>query len=89
MDNTRCKEQVYEQGGYGSFRGHQCSRKIWKDDYCKIHHPDTVAERQAKSEEKWRAKQAQSPYVKLQEAYTKIEELEEKIKELETLLNDI
>ena len=48
MDENRCKKQVW-----GSWTYYQCSRKIWKDGYCKQHHPDSVKERERKRDEKW------------------------------------
>jgi hypothetical protein len=53
MDKTRCKKRVWLQGGFVDY---QCSRKIWKDGYCKQHHPETVEERQGKSDMKWEEK---------------------------------
>ena len=43
----RCKKTIYTNRGFSS---HQCTRKIWKDRFCKIHHPDNVKARQIKSE---------------------------------------
>ena|SRR3990167_11093803 len=42
----RCKKTVYTNRGFSS---HQCTRKKWKDKFCKIHHPDNVKARQEKS----------------------------------------
>lgn len=42
-DRTRCCESVADGGR--SVMVHQCRNKVWKDDYCKTHHPDTVAKR--------------------------------------------
>lgn len=37
----RCKERVWN----GQFSDYPCSRKDWKDGYCKQHHPDSVKKR--------------------------------------------
>ena len=55
-----CKQVVW--GNWGS---HQCSRKPWKDGYCKQHHPDTVKSREAKRTAKW---DAESKRQRLEEA---------------------
>ena len=49
-----CKERVVWDRTWG--RTKQCSRYARKDGYCKQHHPDSVRERDAKSEADWRAK---------------------------------
>ena len=77
MDATRCKEKISGSGRYGGFHLHQCSRKIWKDGYCKTHHPDSVNERSKKSMEDWQKKEANSP---LNRAKQRIKELEAEIR---------
>jgi len=37
-----CHKPVWSGGGWHSY---QCKRKIWKDEYCKQHHPDEVEAR--------------------------------------------
>lgn len=60
LDPTLCKKMVYASGMWHSY---QYTRKIWKDEYCKQHHPETVAERNKKADEKWQQKQLESlPY---------------------------
>ena len=61
---------------------YQCTRKIWKDGFCKQHHPNTVAERQKKQEERWKTKLDNSPWVLLGKAQKRIKELEEENAEL-------
>ena len=46
----RCKEEVQDSGGW---HWYQCQRKPKKDGFCKQHHPDTIAEKQRKSKEKF------------------------------------
>jgi hypothetical protein len=58
----RCKETVYPNETYGAFHGHQCTRNVWKDGYCKTHHPETVKARDEKRRQKWAEQQANSPY---------------------------
>ena len=47
-----CKASVYSGSYYWPT---QCSRKAKKDGWCHQHHPDTEAERKAKSVAKWKA----------------------------------
>lgn len=44
---------------------HQCSRKPWKDGWCKQHHPDSEAKRREESMRRYQAKFANSPTAKL------------------------
>ena len=81
MTTEYCKELVWQ--GMFSYR---CSRKAWKDGYCKQHHPDTVAERNRKAqlryEAKWEEKKANDPWRKLEVANARIAELEEQLRVL-------
>jgi hypothetical protein len=52
---------------------------VWKDGVCKIHHPESVAERRRKSEEHYKK---HSPYAAMKRAYEKIDELQAEIKRL-------
>ena len=80
MDIDKCKERVADPWGWN--RSHQCTRKIWKDGYCKQHHPDTVKEREIKKEERYRQEFEKSVYGQLRKAHERIKELEEEIKQL-------
>lgn len=77
MDNNRCKKIVWS-----TWHGHQCRRKIWKDGYCKQHHPDTVKERDEARRKRWEEKQEISPWRLLQKASERIKELEKENKKL-------
>lgn len=59
MSEDRCKQKLMK--GFHTF---SCSRKAWKDGYCKQHHPDSVEERRKKSEQLFeqRIKQNRAPY---------------------------
>ncbi len=63
MVESRCKEKVSPPDRWGSFHRHQCSRKVWRDGYCKQHHPDSVSARQElafkKDREKWESSPSQ------------------------------
>lgn len=50
MSAEQCKKKVWKD-----FHNYQCSRKPWKDGYCKQHHPDTVARRNAEKDARWKA----------------------------------
>jgi hypothetical protein len=56
MNDSRCKKTVYPNEQWGAFHPHQCNRKVWKDEYCKQHHPDTVKERRDKRNKVWEEK---------------------------------
>jgi len=47
--------QFCQKVTWANWGSHQCSRKPWKDGYCKQHHPDTVKYREAKRTAKWDA----------------------------------
>ena len=75
-----CIERIFPNGRWP--QPYQCNRKIWKDGFCKQHHPDTVAERDRKSTERYEAKKKQSAWYRLDEALKRIAELEKEIAEL-------
>jgi len=53
LDPTRCHYDVWASRGAGSTH-YQCTKKIWKDRWCKQHHPDSIAERARQAEERYR-----------------------------------
>jgi hypothetical protein len=65
-----CPIRVYT----GSFRGHQCTKPVWKDGYCKIHHPESVKSRAEKSRQRRHEQWENNP---LNKALKRIKELEE------------
>ena len=78
MENSeRCKEKVWE-----GFHSHRCLRKAVKDGYCTQHHPDSVAKRRAKSEERYQAQLENSPYHKIGKLQKENKELTEALKGL-------
>ena len=82
MDEKRCKERVVPNERWGAFHAHQCSRKIWKDGFCKQHHPETEKQRDARAREQWNAKNENSDRMKLKRAYERIKELEAEVERL-------
>lgn len=76
----RCKETVSDNERWPSF--HQCYRKVWKDGYCKQHHPDTVSARAAERDAAYEEKRKLQPWYKLQLAEERIAELEAEIERL-------
>jgi TolA-binding protein len=87
-DKARCKQQVVSPGMRGMFT-HQCSRKVWKDGFCKLHHPETVAIRDVKKTEAYYERQKNSPWniiseyrEKLDKANARVAELEQEVTEL-------
>lgn len=81
MDDTKCKESVM----WDSWHSSQCTRKIWKDGYCKQHHPDSVKARRVASDKRWEEKRKQQPWYQLRMAQTRIAELEAEVARLSTL----
>ena len=61
-DETRCCKRVYDSY---SLIGHPCTRKVWKDGFCKTHHPETVKARQEESTRRYKEKWDNSPINKL------------------------
>ena len=82
MDSLRCKESVVPAEQWGSFHTRQCHRKIWRDGYCKQHHPDAVEERRKKSEEKFRLKMENNPFKRIYKLELRIVELVEENRKL-------
>lgn len=83
----RCKAAVHKEGrGVGQY---QCSRKPWKDGWCKQHHPDTVAERRRRNQERYEKKRKRrwerSPAARLEKANEEIVRLKARVAELEQL----
>lgn len=52
VSENRCKKDVHSDGG---FHYHRCFRKIWKDGWCKQHHPETEKAARKAREAKWDA----------------------------------
>lgn len=76
MNINKCKERIGDRTG---FHFYQCTRNIWKDGYCKTHHPETVKERQEKSAKRWEERYNSNPLVA---ANKRIKELEEEVERL-------
>jgi len=81
MQNTlKCKQKLWRWEHWLP-----CEGKVWKDGCCKRHHPDSIADRNAKHERDYAAKRKQSlPYL-FGEALKKIKELENEIARLKNL----
>lgn len=52
--SEQCQKRVY---GGGSMRGHTCTKKVSRDGYCAIHHPDAVKIRAEKSAARYATEQ--------------------------------
>lgn len=79
MDGKKCQKMLYGTARYDQFVAHPCTKKHYKDGFCKIHHPEAVKMRQEISSRRWEEKMNNSP---LSKAMRKIKELEEEIKRL-------
>jgi hypothetical protein len=82
MDKERCKKLV--MSGYHSF---QCSRKIWKDGYCKQHHPDSVKARQDAANRRYEEKRKNSAWGRLEKKTIQVIELKSELRHLADLLD--
>jgi hypothetical protein len=54
MDNRcldKCKKKISSDSR--GFYFHQCTRKIWKDGFCKIHHPESIEKKQKLANQRW------------------------------------
>jgi hypothetical protein len=94
-NEERCKQQVTTPGMRGMF-SHQCTRKIWMDGYCRLHHPDTVAIRDTKKTEAYHEREKSNPWniissfrEKLEKANARIAELEQQLKEANDEINSL
>jgi hypothetical protein len=85
MDKDRCSKKVFPNERWGAFHPHQCNRKIWKDGFCKQHHPETEEARYKKAESRWQKKRNNEPIFllrkSLDKANARITELEAELKE--------
>ena len=74
MREGYCKKSVASMGGWD---WHQCPRRIWRDGFCKQHHPDSVKARREKSDQHYEEKRKQSCWYKLQQAEARLEKARE------------
>lgn len=79
IDPAYCKVTVATGNGW-HFR--QCSKKVVRDGYCTIHHPDYIAEQNRRRD----ADRQETLYEKLWKAHERIRELESQIADLRTRL---
>lgn len=78
--NEKCKAKV-KVAGCRMLK--QCSHNAVKDGFCSIHHPDAEKARQAKSDEAYMRKCANSPWKLLSNAKEEIATLKARIAVLE------
>jgi len=67
---------------------YQCSRKVWKDGFCKQHHPESVKKRNMESKKRWEEQFENSEYMKLKRANERIKELEAEVARLKKCLEN-
>jgi len=71
----KCKHQVMNSGlGFG--RLVPCRNAAKKDGYCGMHHPDAVAERKRKSQERFEQAMERSPYAQMRRMQERVAALE-------------
>lgn len=83
---SRCKEMVSTPGVWS--KSHQCSRKEWRDGWCKQHHPDSVDARRKLAEERYKQQQENSPWRRLQKKDMEIEQLKSELSALREAAHD-
>jgi hypothetical protein len=80
-EKEQCKKMIWSE-----YRQYRCSRKAWKDGYCKQHHPEEIAVRKKDRYEKWTAKweleREKSPQRRLEKANIEIARLREALKDI-------
>lgn len=88
FDPKCCKAAVYRSSGRW-LRSHQCERKIWRDGWCKQHHPDTVAERERERMQRYEEQCRRSPRVQLDRAHEEIVRLKVEIARLRARIAEL
>ena len=78
-DPNRCKAKVASFGW--PFR--QCQHPVWRDGWCKQHHPDIEAVRKEQQWLEYQRKRKTDPDIRLVKAQEEIERLKARITELE------
>ena len=71
VDKSKCQVGILV-----NYKFRQCRRKIWKNGYCKQHHPDTVKKRREESNRRYEEKRTHEPWYVLQKARERIAALE-------------
>ncbi len=79
MSEDQCKAKATPNDRFGSFHKYQCTRKPWKDGFCKQHHPDSVKARRDAAAKKFDERMAKDPRTLLANALKRIVELEAEI----------
>lgn len=65
MAKDTCKQTVYPNERRGSFYPHSCKKPIWKDGFCKVHHPDSQEKRAEESRIRFEKKMENDPICRL------------------------
>ena len=74
LDRSRCARTLI-RGTWPTYK-EQCSRKVWKDGWCKQHHPDNVKARHAELDRSAMEKWNNTPQMRLVRAGERIATLE-------------
>jgi len=61
------------------FRSRRCKHDVWRNGFCKQHHPETVRARRIARDNRWEERKKENPLFQLREARRKIEELEAEV----------
>jgi len=77
----QCSETVYPKERWGCFHGYQCTRKAWKDGFCKTHHPESVKARQEKSDAHFKEKWHNSSHAQLHRTMDTLKATREALKD--------
>jgi len=80
LDPRFCSKRIW----HGFASESQCKRKVWRDGWCKQHHPETKAKRAEESRIRYEEQRKQSTWYKLEQAQKRINELELEIAALKS-----
>lgn len=77
--DEQCSQMVKGEGQYGWLPSHkhQCTRRIWKDGKCKVHHSETIKARRDERDKQREIKWENSDWKKLYRANKQITRLRE------------
>lgn len=85
----QCKQRVIPNERWGAFHMRQCSKSAWKDGFCKIHHPDSIKERDIKAQERYEERKKTNPLYLYFDAKEKIKELEIECERLRQIIHKL
>ena len=77
-DRERCSKTIFPSC-FRSMIAQKCSKSVWKDGFCKVHHPSSVEKRSKEKDARWEEKQRRSPHAIIERMSIRIKALEAEI----------